>query len=87
MASARVFVLKRLFQGFPTENDFKVVEEKLSALKDGGEFPTKLFKDFIRTVFIEFLAEARYITVDPYMRGFLSHSDVGKTFGGEQVAV
>lgn len=36
MTSARVFVLKRLFQGFPTEKDFKLAEESLSALKNGG---------------------------------------------------
>lgn len=36
MATARAFVLKKLFQGFPTEDDFQIVEEKLPALKDGG---------------------------------------------------
>lgn len=34
--SSKAFILKKLFQSFPTKNDFELVEQKLATLKNGG---------------------------------------------------
>lgn len=36
MAKARVFNLVKRFSGYPTEDDFQLVEEELKPLQDGG---------------------------------------------------
>ncbi|KAF4520439.1 hypothetical protein B566_EDAN004011 [Ephemera danica] len=62
-------VLLRTFDGEPKLQDFKLVQEKLPALRDG-----------------EYLCEALYLSVDPYMRAFDLTDTVGKQMIGIQVA-
>jgi len=37
MATSRKYILEALFQGNPKKSDFKIVEETLPAIKDGGK--------------------------------------------------
>lgn len=37
MVKAKVFVLARHFDGYPTTNDIKIVEEELPPIQDGGK--------------------------------------------------
>ncbi|XP_028144094.1 prostaglandin reductase 1 [Diabrotica virgifera virgifera] len=70
MVKGKRFVLNKVFEGFPKEDDFKMEEYELPSIKYG-----------------EFLTEAVYLSVDPYMRAYISEmSVVGKTMMGTQVA-
>ena len=44
MTTARKYVLETLFQGNPKKSDFKIVEETLPAIQDGGKLGCKLCK-------------------------------------------
>ncbi|CAG9865277.1 unnamed protein product [Phyllotreta striolata] len=67
--SAKAFIFRNQFEGFPKESDFQLTNEQLPSLKEG-----------------EFLAEAEYLSVDPYMRAYAPRVKTGKTFMGSQVA-
>jgi hypothetical protein len=82
MATARKITVDRRFDGMPKESDFKVVEEQLPPLKDGGECGPDAFDVFLP----EFLAEAVYLSVDPYMRAYAHNIPLGATMVGTQVA-
>ncbi|KAK9688571.1 N-terminal domain of oxidoreductase [Popillia japonica] len=69
MMKAKVFIYVHPFEGMPTEENFRLIEEDLPPLKDG-----------------EFLAEAVYLSVDPYMRAYAPRLKVGETMIGSQVA-
>lgn len=70
MVKASVFIYDKPFDGFPKEEDIKLIQEDLKPLKDG-----------------EFLAEAAYLSVDPYMRGYAPAFKLGTTFIGGQIAL
>lgn len=36
MVRARAYVFQKLFEGLPKHENFKLIEEELPALKDGG---------------------------------------------------
>ena len=84
--TAKRWVLKNAFVGYPKRDDFEIVEETLPALKDGGKrcmrmldrelhharrratshrLQALIFSFFLE---LEFLVEALWVTVDPYMR-------------------
>ncbi|KAK9688569.1 Zinc-binding dehydrogenase [Popillia japonica] len=69
MVKAKVFVYAKPFEGIPTKEHLKLIEEDLPSLKDG-----------------EFLAEAVYLSVDPYMRAYAPRMTIGQTMIGSQVA-
>ncbi|XP_030760143.1 prostaglandin reductase 1-like [Sitophilus oryzae] len=70
MAKAKVFIYEKPFDGFPKEDDLKLVEEDLKPLKNG-----------------EFLTEAVFLSVDPYMRGYAPFLKTGTVFLGGQIAL
>ena len=48
MVKAQVWIKVREFSGVPTKDDFKLVEEELPALKDGGRtIPVSNVSDFV----------------------------------------
>ncbi|XP_044264309.1 prostaglandin reductase 1-like isoform X1 [Tribolium madens] len=63
----KTIILNKKFQGFPRDENFKIVEESVPQIKDG-----------------EFLVQAEYLSVDPYIRVFMKA--VGAPIMGEQVA-
>ncbi|NWR74670.1 PTGR1 reductase, partial [Centropus unirufus] len=73
MVTARVWVLKKHFEGFPKTSDFDLKKIELPSLKDGGEW--------------NLLLESMFLSVDPYMRPysrrFMKEGDV---MIGSQVA-
>ncbi|GJQ76548.1 hypothetical protein Trydic_g2250 [Trypoxylus dichotomus] len=69
ITKARKFIYVRPFDGLPSEDDLKIVEEELPELKDG-----------------EFLAQAVFLSVDPYMRAYTYRLPLGSTMMGSQVA-
>lgn len=84
MVRAKALKYQNHFRGLPNESDFALIEETLPEVKHGGYLKVnKVSKFLLKQVFTEFLAEAVYISVDPYMRSFLSP---GEIFGGDQVA-
>ncbi len=76
--TARKWVLKSHFSGLPKREDLEIVEEKLPPIKDGGRqverhghtladlFPFSA--SLSSSLYAEFLCEAQWWTVDPYMR-------------------
>ncbi|GJQ76547.1 hypothetical protein Trydic_g2249 [Trypoxylus dichotomus] len=69
MVKAKVFIYAKPFEGMPTAENLKLVEEDLPPLKDG-----------------EFLVEATYFSVDPYMRAYAPRLSIGEVMIGQQVA-
>ncbi|KAJ8982378.1 hypothetical protein NQ317_005472 [Molorchus minor] len=69
MVKAKVYIFEKQFDGFPKEDDLKLIEEDLPEIKNG-----------------EFLAEAVYLSVDPYMRAYAPRLQTGTTFIGSQVS-
>lgn len=66
---SRNWMYVKKFEGEPTSENFRLVEEELPALQDG-----------------EFLAQAEYLSVDPYMRPYMSRFPVGSLMIGGQIA-
>lgn len=88
MVKAKKFVLVSYFEGFPKSSDLQLVEENLPSLQDGGvlvKISVELKKKNIENV-LEFLAEAVYLSVDPYMRAYAERLPLGSTFIGGQIA-
>lgn len=86
---ARVYVLKRPFQGLPTLEDFDLVEETLpEEIEEGGmstdfiPLTTHIFNASL-LITTEILTKAEWLTVDPYMR---LRTVPGTSFPGGQVA-
>ncbi|GJQ76543.1 hypothetical protein Trydic_g2245 [Trypoxylus dichotomus] len=69
MVLAKKYIYVKPFDGMPTSENVKIVEEELPELKDG-----------------EYLVEAVYLSVDPYMRAYAPNYKVGDTMIGTQVA-
>ena len=75
---ARRYVLRSQFSGMPKREDLELVEEELPPLKDGGgllendpqETRQERFIEFVLSLLhnLEFLCEAQWLSVDPYMR-------------------
>ena len=75
---ARRYVLRSQFSGMPKREDLELVEEELPPLKDGGgllendpqETRQEKFIEFMLSLLqnLEFLCEAQWLSVDPYMR-------------------
>ncbi|NXU91256.1 PTGR1 reductase, partial [Xiphorhynchus elegans] len=74
MVTAKVWVLKKHFEGFPKTSDFDLKKIELPKLKDGGEV-------------LPLLLESVFLSVDPYMRAY-SRRDMkeGDVMIGTQVA-
>ena len=83
MATARKYVMESQFQGEPKRSDLKIVEEDLPPLNDGGRerrlqccsYSCLYFFFIFYFIFFtvirvppEFLIEAVWLSVDPYMR-------------------
>lgn len=88
MVIAKKYVLARKFEGEPKPSDFSLVEEKLPALKSGGEY-RNLFIDTISLTMLmvlEFLVKAVYLSVDPYVRLYGDQQPLGSTIIGSQIA-
>ncbi|NXD72762.1 PTGR1 reductase, partial [Eolophus roseicapillus] len=75
MVTAKVWVLKKHFEGFPKTSDFDLKKIELPSLKDGGKWMLSL------------LLESVFLSVDPYMRPY-SRRDMkeGDIMIGTQVA-
>lgn len=89
MVQAKVYKLVKHFDGPPKVTDLKIVTEQLPPLKDKGDFNTKLVPtcEEVWNIFVsEFLAEAVYLSVDPYMRAYAHKLPIGSTMVGTQVA-
>lgn len=69
---ARKWLNKKPFQGLPKKDDFEIVEEELPAMKDGGSQDMQnMMPYFMIIIFTEFIVEAQFITVDPYLRCYI----------------
>jgi prostaglandin reductase 1 len=87
MVKAKRYVFQKQFVGLPKATDLKLVEEELPPLKDGGKPPKLHFNLVICSCcYLEFLSEAVYLSVDPYMRAYAPRLTLGTTFIGSQVA-
>lgn len=84
MVKAKKYIFEKQFDGFPKTTDLKLVEEELPPIKDGGKKILSFIFPLIS--FLEFLAEAVYLSVDPYMRAYAPRLKLGTTFIGSQVA-
>lgn len=64
--------MKRHFEGLPTHDDFMLVEEDIPELKSGGYFSQPIVLNYFlkSNFFPEFLVEAQFFSVDPYMRPY-----------------
>lgn len=84
---AKVVVYKKEVEGPVTEDHFKIIEENLPQLKDGGMCLILIY-NIIQFTFLEFLAEAEYISVDPYicLTPFIIPKVAGLPVIGQQVA-
>ena len=82
MVTSKKIILGKHFDGMPQESDFKIVEEQLPPLKDGGEYPQPPLPHCLP----EFLAEAVFLSVDPYMRAYAHNMNPGDVMVGTQVA-
>ncbi|KFP32989.1 Prostaglandin reductase 1, partial [Colius striatus] len=73
MVTAKVWVMKKHFEGFPKTSDFDLKKIELPKLKDGGKW--------------KLLLESVFLSVDPYMRPY-SKRDMkeGDIMIGTQVA-
>ncbi|KAJ8959358.1 hypothetical protein NQ318_022044 [Aromia moschata] len=69
MVKSKVYIFEKQFDGFPKEDDLKLIEEELRPLNEE-----------------EFLTEAVYHSIDPYMRSFAPRLNVGTVFIGTQIA-
>ncbi|GJQ76540.1 hypothetical protein Trydic_g2243 [Trypoxylus dichotomus] len=69
MVLAKKYIYVKPFDGMPTNENVKIVEEELPELKNG-----------------EYLVEAVYLSVDPYMRAYAPNYKIGDTMIGTQVA-
>lgn len=69
VTKAKVFIYAKPFKGEVKLSDFELIEEELSAVKDG-----------------QFLAEAMFVSPDPYQRTLILSFPVGTTMVGRQVA-
>lgn len=101
MVKARKFIIVDHFKDWPKESDLKIVEEDLAPVKDGGKCVDKYFVflklklyyvilyrmcSFFYFVITEFLAEALYLSIDPYMRAYAYRYTKESTMIGSQVA-
>lgn len=81
MVKAKVWILKKHFEGFPKESNFELKEVDLPELQDGGMnifiyiqyflLPVQCLTDLSNVVVVfhsDVLVEAIYFSVDPYMR-------------------
>lgn len=92
MVQAKKFIYAKRFVGLPKVTDFRLEEETLPALGDGGKV-TLVFTQssvFNEVEFFQFsadvLVEAVFLSVDPYMRAYMDRYEVGVTMIGGQVA-
>lgn len=88
MVKAQKFIYNTRFSGAPRLTDFKLEEEDLHDLTDGGKIKKNTWKLMINLDFmfyIEVLAQAEYHSVDPYMRPYMEQYPVGVTMIGGQV--
>ncbi|KRT82615.1 hypothetical protein AMK59_3214, partial [Oryctes borbonicus] len=69
MVLAKKYIYVKPYEGMPTEENVRIVEEELPELKNG-----------------EYLVEAVYLSVDPYMRAYAPNYKIGDTLIGTQVA-
>ena len=81
-AKTRKYVLRSHFSGFPQRDALEIIEEDLPPIKDGGECLSSVppqrpycvmlvcavIRQIDSTFLTEFLCEAQWISVDPYMR-------------------
>lgn len=80
------FVLQQHFQEWPKESDLQIVEEELPSIRDGGKFIRFYILRIKEKLVLEFLAEAVYLSIDPYMRAYVYRLEKGSTMIGSQVA-
>ncbi|KAK9688574.1 N-terminal domain of oxidoreductase [Popillia japonica] len=69
MVRAKKYIYVKEYDGMPTDENVKVIEEELPSLKNG-----------------EYLVEAVYLSVDPYMRAYAPNYKIGDTLIGTQIA-
>lgn len=81
---AKKYVLQKHFNGLPKSDDLQIVEETLPSLKPGGKSSIKPIQPS-KNYFLEYLVEAVYLSVDPYMRAREPSLDLGTVFVGSQV--
>lgn len=88
MVVAKKFLLVKHFENDPKESDFKLEEESIPPIKDGGwtvSFEVNCVNKNIRVI-SEFLAKAVYLSVDPYMRAYAYKLPLGSEMVGGQIA-
>ena len=64
----RKWLVKSSFEGPVTRENFEIVEEELVPIKDGGKLATYHLIGGHYHRLLEFLLEALWISVDPYMK-------------------
>ncbi|KAA0202665.1 hypothetical protein HAZT_HAZT003409 [Hyalella azteca] len=69
MVLAKTWILDKVPDGVPSEDNFKLVNEELPTPNDG-----------------EFIVEAEWLSVDPYMRYMIRDMKIGAIVTGSQVA-
>lgn len=88
MVVAKKYVLLKPSEGLPKESDFMVKTEELPPLGPNGNsrFSVTTKNNFFTKKIAEYLVEAAYIGVDPYMRALMSLLPVNSTMPAGQVA-
>ena len=96
MVKAKRFSLVRHFEGLPTKDNFKLEDQELPELQDGGKKTNEIINSLLIFFFFfckwdyffptEILVEALYFSVDPYMRPYVARLlKPGDTMIGGQV--
>ena len=83
---SNVWILNRHFKGEPKIEDFRLEEQELGDVQDGGESITVLCKFVIISCVSELICEAEYLSVDPYQRTYMLRYPEGTPVIGTQVA-
>lgn len=98
MVKAKKFIYAKPFEGFPKLDNFRLEEETLPELQNGGSywrltlFPFDFISVLIRmnNFVLDIMVEAIFLSVDPYMRlfvdAFKDQFPSGSTMIGNQVA-
>lgn len=86
MVVAKKYVLLKPSEGLPKESDFMVKTEELPPLGPNGKIFRNYKEYFFYKKFAEYLVEAVYIGVDPYMRALMNLLPVNSTMPAGQVA-
>lgn len=90
MVVAKKYIYVKEYDGLPKDENVKIVEETLPSLKDGGKSLKLMLKmDFFLIMLfynLEYLVEAVYLSVDPYMRAYAPNYKINDTLIGTQVA-